>query len=202
MHMRMADTKTPGGPSDGSQSAIERRRHERHECDWPAMYSVDAEHYQDIRVIDVSISGLGLSSTLPGEVDDTIFLLLNDIGNFRCRIAWKTLLAAGVEIIDSDAYLSEKQVHELGEFLVSLDTENGQATHSIEGRGQSADGAPAATRDSAELSVAELEPVAQSAAMHDRTKERRRMELKAQIEAALAQEGFSVADVMDPEQDR
>ncbi len=203
IHMRLVDTTTLGGPSDGSQSDIQRRRHQRHACDWPARYSVDAKHYQDIRVINVSISGLGLSSTLPGEVGDTIFLSLKDIGEFRSRIAWKSPSAAGVEIIDSDAYWSEKQVQELGDLLISLDTENWQATRRIAGQGQSADGAPAAIRDFAELSVAELELlVAQTAAMLDETKKRRRMELKAQIEAALAQEGFSIADVMGPEQNR
>ncbi len=55
-------------------------------------------------VVDVSDGGFGLTGyRLNADVDDMIDVELEQIGVFKCRVAWKRGERCGVEIVDDES---------------------------------------------------------------------------------------------------
>ncbi len=84
-------------------TGIEQRRHVRHAIRCPAVCRAGATSCQAM-VVDVSDGGFGLTECrLHADVDDIINVELEQIGVFKCRVAWKRGDRFGVEIVDDES---------------------------------------------------------------------------------------------------
>ena len=99
----MAHFSSPDTPDPDETAAIERRQHPRHVCRCPAVCRTGSASC-DAVVVDASNGGFGLGGlTLAVAAGDILTVELDQIGSFRCRVAWKRGTRAGVEFLDEES---------------------------------------------------------------------------------------------------
>ena len=100
-------------PSHSATPEFDERRAPRQQCDWPAQCIVSGHDAIDIRIINVSKGGFGVSTALPARQNDVVTLNIEDIGIFRCRVAWVSTERSGLEIIVDNDDLSGTRIDAL-----------------------------------------------------------------------------------------
>ncbi len=79
----------------------DKRRHTRHSVAWPAICFADGVDRFQALIVNVSEGGFGLTgAALTLGVDSILYVDFDQIGTFRCRVAWIHETRFGVEIID------------------------------------------------------------------------------------------------------
>lgn len=91
-------------------SFVERRRHTRHDCYWPATCRTDAGENLPAIVVDVSTGGMRIESRLIVSKLDTVWVELPDIGLFECTVRWVGSTGFGVEFSHEVGQLSEDEL--------------------------------------------------------------------------------------------
>ena len=86
------------------EPGIEKRRHTRHSVAWPAIcFAEGGERFQAL-IVNVSDGGFGLTGpALALHIDNILYVDFDQIGTFRCRVAWTFDNRFGVEIKDDQA---------------------------------------------------------------------------------------------------
>jgi hypothetical protein len=104
-----------------SEPGIEKRRHARHEVAWPAICLVEGGERFEAVIVNVSEGGFGLTGpALKLGIDSVLYVDFDQIGTFRCRLAWAQENRFGVEIIDDQAADETGQVFSLADALQNL----------------------------------------------------------------------------------
>ena len=107
-------------------SGIEKRRHTRHSVAWPAICFADGIDRFPAMIVNVSEGGFGLSGSVRGpEVDSILFVDFDQIGTFRCRVAWTHEIRFGVEIIDDQPAVDPSLTFNLADVLQSAKPKRG-----------------------------------------------------------------------------
>ena len=107
-------------------SGIENRRHTRHSVAWPAICFADGIDRFPAIIVDVSEGGFGLSGPVQGlDVDSILFVDFDQIGTFRCRVAWTHENRFGVEIIDDEPAEDPSHTFNLADVLQSAKSKRG-----------------------------------------------------------------------------
>jgi hypothetical protein len=113
-------TRAPAkGPSPYCQEAAieynarEQRKHTRLKVNWPARCVFGDQGAVDVMIIDASRGGVGLNCSLSAPVLDYVTIVIERIGTFTCRLAWKGNHECGLEFVANDKCLSEADVNEL-----------------------------------------------------------------------------------------
>lgn len=107
-------------------SGIEKRRHTRHSVAWPAICFADGIDRFPAEIVNVSEGGFGLSGLVRGlDVDSIIFVDFEQIGTFRCRVAWTNENRFGVEIIDDQPAEDPSHPFNLADVLQSAKSKRG-----------------------------------------------------------------------------
>jgi PilZ domain len=102
-------------------SGIEKRRHTRHSAAWPATCFSDGGERFEAVIVNVSEGGFGLTGPVPAlEVDRILFVDFDQIGTFRCRVAWTQDNRFGVEIIEDETAEEPETAFNLADVLQSL----------------------------------------------------------------------------------
>lgn len=107
-------------PSSGEQH-VNRRGTPRYACDWPARCSQPGGHVEDVRIVDVSNGGFGLSTAIPVARDQIVRLEISGVGVFGCRVAWVSAARTGLEILPGEGDLSRSDVDTLAGYLDRID---------------------------------------------------------------------------------
>ncbi len=108
------------------QSGIENRRHTRHSVAWPAICFADGIDRFPAEIVNVSEGGFGLSGPVRGlDVDSILFVDFDQIGTFRCRVAWTHEYRFGVEILDDQAADDSTPTFNLADVLQSAKSKRG-----------------------------------------------------------------------------
>ena len=104
--------------SEYPDKGIEKRRHTRHSVAWPATCFADGIDRFSVLIVNVSEGGFGLSGPAPAlDVNSTLFVDFDQIGTFRCRVAWTNENRFGVEILDDQAADDPTQTFNLVDVL-------------------------------------------------------------------------------------
>ncbi len=99
----------------------EKRRHTRHSVAWPAICFAEGGERFEALIVNVSEGGFGLTgAALTLGIDSILYVDFDQIGTFRCRIAWSHENRFGVEIIDDQAANDTDQAFNLADALQSV----------------------------------------------------------------------------------
>jgi PilZ domain len=83
------------------EPGIENRRHTRHCVAWPAICFAEGGVRFEATIVNASEGGFGLMGpALAFGVDSILYVDFDQIGTFRCRVAWTQENRFGVEIMD------------------------------------------------------------------------------------------------------
>ena len=99
----MAQSSPPDTRDTAEVGGNERRQHPRHACRCLVVCRAGTASC-DAVLVDASDGGFGLDGlTLTAGVDAVITIELDQIGTFRCRVAWRRGTRAGVEFLDEES---------------------------------------------------------------------------------------------------
>ncbi len=108
------ESATPGAP----ELDHEKRRHTRHSVAWPAICFADGVDRFQALIVNVSEGGFGLTGpVLTLAADSILYVDFQQIGTFRCRVAWVHETRFGVEIIDDQTSDDTANVFSLADAL-------------------------------------------------------------------------------------
>lgn len=117
---------TENAPDLYPSSGIEKRRHTRHSVAWPAICFADGIDRFPAMIVNVSESGFGLTGpSLMIGVDAILYVEFDQIGTFRCRVAWTNELRFGVEIVDDEPAEDPSHTFNLADVLQSAKLKRG-----------------------------------------------------------------------------
>ncbi len=117
----MLDHTRAEAASGYQEAGHEKRRHTRHSVSWPAACFAEGGERFKALIVNVSEGGFGLTgAALTLGVDSTLYVDFDQIGTFRCRVAWIHENRFGVEIVDDPAADDASQAFNLAEALQSL----------------------------------------------------------------------------------
>lgn len=106
---------------DLAPPGIEKRRHTRHSVAWPAICFEEGGKRFEALIVNVSEGGFGLTGpSLTTGVDAILYVDFDQIGTFRCRVAWTHENRFGVEIIDDQIADDNAQAFNLADALQNL----------------------------------------------------------------------------------
>lgn len=117
---------TENEPDLHRQPGIAKRRHTRHSVAWPAICFADGIDRFSAEIVNVSEGGFGLSGPVRGlDVNSILFVEFDQIGTFRCRVAWTHEFRFGVEILDDQAEDDSTHTFNLADVLQSAKSKRG-----------------------------------------------------------------------------
>jgi hypothetical protein len=117
----MLDHTRAEATHENPELGLENRRHTRHSVAWPAICFAEGSERFEALIVNVSEGGFGLAGpALAFAVDSILFVEFDQIGTFRCRLAWVQETRFGVEILDDQAADDTGQGFNLANALQSL----------------------------------------------------------------------------------
>lgn len=96
------------------------RRYTRTQVRVPATCIFEDQTCLSVVILDVSLGGFRLDTSVPIAVGEEMIIYIDQIGRFRCRLAWKENTQCGVQLLEEANHLSVSQITELASSLQNI----------------------------------------------------------------------------------
>ncbi len=133
VNLNVVDMNVAGNEPDDRQFQeaedfwADQRRYKRQTVNWPACCRFGGQKW-DVTIVDASNGGFGLDTRLPIAVGTNLQIVIEQVGQFECRIAWSNDTRCGLEFLRERGDLTAGQANELCSLLLREDRDH---SHSI-----------------------------------------------------------------------